>query len=114
MIIVNINREDSKIKGFSVKGHAGYRPPGEDIVCAAVSMLAQTTLLGLNRYAGEGLSYDIVDNPVLLKCSLTGGLSELQEVQCQAILETMVEGLKNLQKNYSGYVKVFRRRWTSC
>lgn len=114
MIIVNVNRADSKIKGFSVKGHAGYRPPGEDIVCAAVSMLTQTILLGLHRFVGEGLCYNIVDNPSLLECSIPDNLTETQEAQCQAILETMVIGLKNLQKNYSGYVKVFRRRWTSC
>ncbi len=114
MIIVNVHRADSRIKGFSVKGHAGYRPPGEDIICAAVSMLTQTILLGLNRFVGEGLDYRIVEDPVFLECSLPDNLTELQEVQCQAILETMVAGLKNLQKNYSGYVKVFRRRWTSC
>ena len=113
MIIVSIDRSDSVINGFFVKGHAGYRPPGEDIVCAAVSMLAQTTLLGLNRYVKQNLVYSI-DDSGLLRCQLPDNLPEIQRIQCQAILETMVLGLKNLQKNYSKYVKVFKRRWTSC
>lgn len=113
MIIVSITRFENTITGFFIKGHAGYKPPGEDIVCAAVSMLAQTTLMGLNRYIAEDLKYSI-DEAGILKCSVPRDLKDIQRVQAEAILETMVMGLKNLQKNYSKYIKVFRRRWTSC
>lgn len=112
MIIVSVYRENGMINGYVVKGHAGYKPRGEDIVCAAVSMLAQTTLLGLNRFVGEELNYTIDDNGII-KCMLSDELGEKEQTQAQAILETMIIGLKNLQKNYSRYIRVFRRRWTS-
>ncbi len=112
MIIVSVNRSNGTIKGYSVRGHAGYRPPGEDIVCAAVSMLAQTTLLGLARFIREGLVYD-VDDSGTLTCRLPDEMSKKEQLQTQAIVETMVMGLKNLQENYRGYIRVFRRRWTS-
>ncbi len=112
MIIVSIDRSNGTINGYTVKGHAGYRPPGEDIMCAAVSMLAQTTLLGLARFIRKGLAYDIDDSGTL-SCKLPDELSKKEQLQAQAILETMVMGLKNLQVNYKGYVRVFRRRWTS-
>lgn len=34
-----------------VEGHAGHGPPGQDIVCAAVSALVQTLALSLDRLA---------------------------------------------------------------
>jgi len=113
MIIVSVTRLKGTIKGFSIKGHAGYQPRGEDIVCAAVSMLAQTALLGLGRYIGEGLDYQ-VDDAGIIKCSLPGNLGELEKIRAEAILTTMIIGLKNLQKNYFKHIRVFRRRWTSC
>lgn len=35
--------------GVSIKGHAGYAPPGQDIVCAAVSVLVQTLCASLGE-----------------------------------------------------------------
>jgi len=112
MIIVAVTRSEEKITGYSVRGHAGYKPPGEDIVCAAVSMLAQTALLGLHRFIREGLTYEILESGVL-RCTLPGETDEKERVQADAILETMVLGLKNLEKSYPKYIRVFRRRWTS-
>lgn len=40
---------------ISVTGHAGYAPAGQDIVCAAVSALTQTLILGLRQVAGMEL-----------------------------------------------------------
>ena len=37
--------------GVAVTGHAGHGPPGQDIVCAAVSALVQTLALSLDRLA---------------------------------------------------------------
>lgn len=37
--------------GVTVTGHAGHGPPGQDIVCAAVSALVQTLALSLDRLA---------------------------------------------------------------
>jgi uncharacterized protein YsxB (DUF464 family) len=36
---------------IDVKGHAGYAPHGQDIVCAAVSAILQTAVLGLESVA---------------------------------------------------------------
>lgn len=112
MVIVTIYRVQAAITGYSVRGHAGFRPRGEDVVCAAISMLAQTTVLGLARYI-NGLAYKVDDSGVL-RCSLPEGLNKTQQIQSEAILETMMAGLRNLQRDYSQYIRVFKRRWTSC
>ena len=47
MIKVTYYEEHDEIS-MKVKGHADYAPYGEDVVCAAVSTLAQTLLAYLN------------------------------------------------------------------
>ena len=50
MISVTVTRKDDSIREITVSGHAGYATHGKDVVCAAVSSIAQTALLGLMRY----------------------------------------------------------------
>ncbi len=110
MIIVSVTRSRGAIQGFSVTGHAGFKPHGEDIICAAVSMLAQTALLGLGRYIKKGLRYEIKEQnqtgPGILRCSLPDDLDEAAKIRAEAILETMVIGLKNLEENHPKYIRV--------
>lgn len=40
--------------GYAVEGHAGCGEYGKDIVCAAISAIAQTTLFGLQDSLGQG------------------------------------------------------------
>ena len=54
--------------GFTVEGHADFKPKGEDIVCAAVSVLTQTALLGLGKYIPD-TDYTI-DDTGYLTCTL--------------------------------------------
>jgi uncharacterized protein YsxB (DUF464 family) len=50
MIKIKIVRNsDQAMIGFSVTGHANTGPHGQDIVCAGVSALTQTAVLGLDR-----------------------------------------------------------------
>ena len=44
MIKVNVKKIDDKIYELVIKGHAGYDVSGKDIVCAAVSSMAITTI----------------------------------------------------------------------
>ena len=103
MITITINRTNNEITGFTVDGHAKFKPHGEDIVCAAVSVLTQTALLGLGQYI-VGIDYEI-EASGHLECKLPG-LNEVDGIRAEAILETMVLGLKNIEKNYPGYVEI--------
>lgn len=50
MIKVNVKMNSGDIV-IDVKGHAGYAPHGQDIVCAAVSAILQTAVLGIESIA---------------------------------------------------------------
>lgn len=45
--------------GVLAKGHAGHAEQGKDIVCAAVSSLAQTLAKSLEGLTGDRISYEI-------------------------------------------------------
>ena len=42
-----------------IQGHSGYAPSGGDIVCAAVSTLAQTLITDLENLTEDKVKYDI-------------------------------------------------------
>ena len=53
MIVAKIYRDkDNYIKKYTIEGHANYDDYGRDIVCAAISVLSQTTLLSLVEVCG--------------------------------------------------------------
>lgn len=54
MIVVNV-RED----GITVTGHAGYAPPGEDVVCAGISVLTQNLIKSIEDLTEDKIEYDI-------------------------------------------------------
>lgn len=42
---------------FNLEGHAGFAPLGFDIVCSAISMATQMTLIGLEEVAHAKVTY---------------------------------------------------------
>lgn len=92
------------IEELQVSGHSGFADRGEDIVCAAVSALAQTALMGLERVAEQPLTKKIRDG--YLHCKLKAGGSPESAAKAQAILETVVLGLRDIASGYPHYVRV--------
>ena len=82
------------------RGHAEAGPYGEDIVCAAISMLSQTSVLGLHEVAQQSMEYRIEDGELDIL------LSEPITERGQTILETMLLGIKNVADQYSDFVRV--------
>ena len=53
MITVSVRQSGGNISGFTVAGHAGYADKGDDIVCAAVSILAINTVNSIEKLTGS-------------------------------------------------------------
>ncbi|NLW06899.1 MAG: ribosomal-processing cysteine protease Prp [Clostridia bacterium] len=90
--------------GLTVKGHAGFAPRGEDIVCAAVSALAQTAVLGLEQQLGLTLDVQIGDGK--LECILPIGLNVFTLERAQIVLKTIAVGLEAIAETHRDHVKV--------
>jgi len=93
MIVVDIYYNSrGRIRRYRVSGHAEYSPEGFDEVCYAVSLNTQVAANGLNEVLHRkdqedgSLAVRLVDEP---------------DAKTDAVLKTMVCGLRHLQKTYS-------------
>ncbi|HHW07691.1 MAG TPA: ribosomal-processing cysteine protease Prp [Clostridia bacterium] len=111
MITVELFYDDQEsLRAFCVKGHAGAAPYGQDIVCAAVSVLSQAAVIGLSHFLSKAPETEIKQG--WLRCVLPGDLSAKEEELSQVVLKTMELGLKALEPDYGKYFKIHKRRWT--
>ncbi len=108
MIKVNIYRDKFKnIVKYSVEGHSGFAEKGRDIVCAAVSVLAQTTLISLNKVCGideKHMHYSIDDINGMLLVFLSNNLDKEKRIKANIVLESMETGLLAITEDYPEYV----------
>ena len=105
MIKVDIfSQSDGKISGFSVAGHSGTADRGQDIVCAGVSSLTQTALLGRGEYLHREMDYSLASGKLTMK--LKGAPDDLTE----SILETMLLGLIEIEKISPEAVRISKQR----
>lgn len=104
MIEVHIVRDDKgSIREFSVKGHAEFSEHGSDIVCSAVSAVAQTAIAALQKLAGVK---KYTKRNGYLKCGLPLDIEEDDKVKAGIILESMAIGLKQIERSCKKYVSV--------
>lgn len=105
MITVTVLQGKSGVRGYQVKGHAGYAEEGQDIVCAAVSVLAQTAVIGLEQFLPGMFLYKIGKNGCL-ECRLRPHLTAQQDHDAQVILVTMLRGLEAIRKEYGEFIEI--------
>lgn len=114
MINVTVYYKPSEqVKGYVIQGHAGMAEAGYDLVCASVSAIAQTALLGLDKHLNGRCEWRIEDDG-FLECWLPDGIGKEESIFAQVIIETMVLGLKSIEKEYGQYLAVTKRRWNKC
>jgi len=83
---------DGMIVGYRVKGHSGTAEHGQDIVCAGVSALTQSALLGIMEHLHRTAIYDIASGNLEMR------FSEPPDDCTEAILRTMYMGLAEIEK----------------
>lgn len=112
-IIFRNNRE--YLVGFEISGHADFAEVGQDIVCAAVSILATTTVNSLEEQLSLKPCYQVDESSGHLLCYLSLDMSNNEDrIKSQVILKTLEIGLKSIEEEYGQYVKLLQRRWTKC
>jgi len=105
MINITINRDREKnIISFSIKGHAYADEPGKDIVCAGISILAQTAVLALHEVGNIDVIYEMDDG--FLQCEIPNNIEANQRERANIILDTMIIGIKGTVEMYPDYIKL--------
>lgn len=100
MITIKAINGDYK-RGFVVEGHSNFAENGEDIICASVSAITQTALLGLQNYSR--IIFEQEDGYLYVRTTTFGEREE-------AIIVTMLMGLQEIQRQHPEYVKIYRRK----
>ena len=106
MTNVKIYKKDDFISCVQCMGHSGYAEHGEDIVCAGISTLVQTAVLGLLMVAKINVDLTKDDEAGYLKVKLPKNLTEEEKHDSQIIFNTMVCGLSDLRESYSDYINL--------
>ncbi len=105
MITLKLDFDDATglIVGYEVAGHAGMAETGKDIICAAVSAITQTPLLGLERHLKRHPVYQVSDGVLKVKLDKADELS-------QAILMSMYLSVQDVSQKYPNYVRILEQR----
>lgn len=101
MKIIIYKRED-KILGFKIEGHANYADHGEDIVCSAVSVLAQTAIVAIDELTTiKSFDYKVESGDTYIKVPY-----HLMDDKAEVIFETFKIGVKGVKQSYKEYIEL--------
>lgn len=105
MTTVKIIRKDKHIVKVSCSGHTGYDCEGEDIVCASLSSIVQTAVLGLMQIMGININLkrDFKNGDLSFELPT---LSERDRHDADMILDTMFCGIADLYSGYSDFIEL--------
>ena len=101
-----LRRQDGSITGFEAKGHAMYAENGADIVCAGISAILQTAVLGITEVLKLDAGYELSGGQAALILSRECD----KQKEADIVLETMLCGLKSLQMAHGEYLSIKERR----
>lgn len=107
MIEVRLFYQDGTLTGIESKGHSGYAQRGSDIVCAAVSTLMQSLVLGLEEVAGVRDMICKIDERVPL---IRATWPEHEQENISLLTTATAKSLIQIAKDNPVYVKVMEVR----
>ena len=93
---------EGEISGFALEGHAGFGAEGSDIVCAAVSVLAQNTVNSIEQFTQDGFSVDVDQENGGLFLKMEPGYSR----DSKLLLDSLILGLQGIEEEYMDYLDV--------
>lgn len=84
---------------ITVTGHAKYAPPGQDIVCASVSVLAQSLIASIEELTADSIDYEIEHGNIYINYR---NLSE----EAQLLVSSFFIGVNGVAAAYPNHVKI--------
>jgi len=107
MIRIRIKGSAGNIEGFMVWGHAGYAPSGADIVCAGVSAVCTTAIIGLVALFPENTRYFISPSGFMY-CRLRGKMTKARARDARLIFKVMFLGLEAIRESHGEYLDLIK------
>ena len=98
MIKISIKKDNNFIKEIIINGHANYEVYGKDIVCAAVSSIATTTINDILALDDQAINYVSKEGNM----TITNNDNEL----ANKLLEVMINSFEELANDYPKNIKI--------
>jgi len=106
MTKVTVYKSGKDITAIECKGHTGYGVEGEDVVCAALSSIVQTAVLGVLQVAKVDADYKADERRGYLKLVLPDSLTDQRRHDANVILNTMLLGVADLYQGFSDFIEL--------
>jgi uncharacterized protein YsxB (DUF464 family) len=104
VVELRIRRSGGHVTRFTLRGHAECGEHGSDLVCAATSALVIAAANGLLQHAG--VSRAVRQRSGYFDCSILNSPSADARARADAILETMISGIRAISQEYPENVSV--------
>ncbi len=106
MTTVTFHSEGRRLTGFEIRGHSGYAPEGEDVVCAAVTSAARLTECAVNDVLGLEAPVKVREKDASIALKLPAGLGQTNESTCQTLLAALMVYFVRLAEEYPENISV--------
>ncbi len=108
MIKVKIYRNEVQdIYRFILSGHSDFNTEGLDIVCSAVSVLVLNTINCIEKFSEEKFECKADEkNGGFVEFLLPNIKNGIKNHDVSLMLNVMVYGLYDIEKEYNGYIKI--------
>ena len=106
MTTVTFHSEGGRLTGFDMKGHSGYAPQGEDIVCAALTSAVRLTECAVNDVLGLEASVKVREKDASISLKIPNGLGQTNEKLCQTLLAALLVHCVQLAEEYPENISV--------
>ena len=100
MTTAEFHTEGRRITGFTVRGHSGYAPEGEDIVCAAVTSAVRLVECAVNDVLGLEAAVKVREQDASISLKLPNGLGQTNESTCQTLMAALMVHFVQLAEEY--------------
>ena len=102
MINITVKKRKGSYLDFLSKGHAGYAEEGQDIVCAAASILVINTINAIEEFTEDAFTCDCKDG-MIESWEFTSDVSAGTDL----LMDALMLGLRNIVKSYgTDYLQV--------
>jgi len=95
-----------RVRRIAVKGHAGAAEHGQDIVCAAVSVLVANAINSSEHLLGVHIASDDDVAPGDVDCTLPILDQEALDDKLQLLFEALVFGIQQVADAYPDFVTI--------
>lgn len=105
MIEITVKKKQDIYNGLCVKGHAGFGKYGNDIICAAVSVLVINTINSIETFTEDVFVLNTDEVSGLIEFEVVSVLSS----ETRLLLDSLLLGLEGIVSDYGeAYVRLRR------